>query len=180
HESRLRNHPYSQSSKTQVKTPSRQSHLSKPSPSVGDLVYLTTDRDKTRGRSRYLVTNIDKGWCFVRKFTGNQLRSLPYKVKLCACIPITNFYSDMTINPQEDSLSDDEVCTIPLSSPPDESLCVPTPHSPQIPDVIAEPPSENNMQSINYNPDPAVPADLPINSPVTTVDPAPQRPRRVH
>ena len=52
---------------------------------VGDLVYLYSDRDETRARSRYLVVSIDWEWCFIKKFSGNQLRSSSYKVKREEC-----------------------------------------------------------------------------------------------
>ena len=42
---------------------------------VGDLVYLYSDKDKSRARSRYLVVSIDGEWCFIKMFSGNQLRS---------------------------------------------------------------------------------------------------------
>ena len=48
---------------------------------VGDQVYLYSDRDRLRARSRYLVVSIDGEWCFIKKFSGNQLRSSSYKMK---------------------------------------------------------------------------------------------------
>ena len=52
---------------------------------VGDLVYLYSDRDKLRARSKYLVVSIDGEWCFIKKFSGNHLRSSSYKVKREEC-----------------------------------------------------------------------------------------------
>ena len=49
---------------------------------VGDLVYLYSDRDKSRAHDRYIIVSIDGEWCFIKKFTGSQLRSTSYKVKL--------------------------------------------------------------------------------------------------
>ena len=60
---------------------------------VGDLVYLYSDRDKSRARSRYLVVSIDGEWCFIKKFSGNQLRSSLYKVKREECYLVPNDYS---------------------------------------------------------------------------------------
>ena len=48
--------------------------------SPGTLVYHAGDRDKTRSRPRYLVTDVKGAWCEVHKLTGSQLRSKPYKV----------------------------------------------------------------------------------------------------
>ena len=52
---------------------------------VGDLVYITSDGCKTHARNRYLVVSIDGLWCNVHKFTGSQLRSTSYRVKLSEC-----------------------------------------------------------------------------------------------
>ena len=70
HENRIQNHPYSVASKhSKHKIPTSQTL------SVGDLVYLYADRDKTRARCRYLIVSIDGEWCVVKKFVGNSLRA---------------------------------------------------------------------------------------------------------
>ena len=61
---------------------------SKHSLNVGDLVYLYSDKDKSHARSRYLVVSIDGAWCYIKKFTGNQLRATSYKVKLKECYKV--------------------------------------------------------------------------------------------
>jgi hypothetical protein len=64
HKQRLDNHPHSERSKNPRKSiavPSAQNIT------VGDLVYLSTDRDKTKSRSRYLVVSVEHPWCFVKK-----------------------------------------------------------------------------------------------------------------
>ena len=71
HQARQRNHPYSERSKN-LKTLGK----SESGTNVGDLVYLPAEHDKTEPRHRYLVVSVDKPWCFVRKFSGNQLRAL--------------------------------------------------------------------------------------------------------
>ena len=55
---------------------------------VGDLVYLVSDKDKSRARDRYIVVSTDPPWCFVKKFCGSQLRASSYKVKLSECFPV--------------------------------------------------------------------------------------------
>ena len=57
---------------------------------VGDIVYLYSDRDKSRARSRYHVVSVDGEWCFVKKFSGNQLSSSSYKVKREECYLVPN------------------------------------------------------------------------------------------
>ena len=77
---RQANHPHSEKSKNPLnKEPSAPSLL------VGDIVYLHCDKSKSRARDRYIVTSIDGEWCYIKKFTGQQLRSFSYKVKLCEC-----------------------------------------------------------------------------------------------
>ena len=55
---------------------------------VGDLVYLVSDKDKSRVRDRYIVVSIDPPWWFVKKFSDSQLRASSYKVKLFECFPV--------------------------------------------------------------------------------------------
>ena len=57
--------------------------------SVGDLVYLYADKDKTHSHPRYMVSAIDQEWCFLRKFVGKQLRHNAYKVHRDDCFKIT-------------------------------------------------------------------------------------------
>ena len=60
---------------------------------VGDLVYIKSDRDKSRTGDRYIIVSIDGEWCFIKKFSGWQLRATSYKVKLAKCyaVPHTPF-----------------------------------------------------------------------------------------
>ena len=76
HDRRCANHESSQMSKSRGRpyAPSAQA-------TIGDIVYLLADRDKTRGRDRYIVTSIDGPWCSIRKFIGSQLRNTSYRVK---------------------------------------------------------------------------------------------------
>ena len=80
HTLRAQNHPSSEKSKHKSKKSATSYNID-----VGDLVYLYSDKDKSRARSRYLVVSIDGEWCFIKKFSGNQLRSSSYKVKREEC-----------------------------------------------------------------------------------------------
>jgi len=62
-----------------------------PSLRVGDLVHLVPDKDKSRARDRYIIVSTDPPWCFVKKFSGFQLRASSYKVKLSECFPVPPF-----------------------------------------------------------------------------------------
>ena len=97
---RLSNHTHSAQSKCPRGQPS-----SHPTIVVGDIVYVSSDKDKTRARSRYLVTAVDGIWCNIRKFTSTQLRSASYKVKLSDCIKVRSeipyVSPDRTAEPEE-------------------------------------------------------------------------------
>ena len=83
HTVRQKNHP------TSAKSKARGKPVSTPRLSVGDLVFLKGDRNKCKSRDKYLVVDIIKSMCKVRKFTQSQFRSKVYDVKLCECIPLT-------------------------------------------------------------------------------------------
>ncbi|CAC5408989.1 unnamed protein product [Mytilus coruscus] len=87
HEARNKNHGFSEIFKC--------SRPGRPIPdiSIGDLVYLYTDRSKTQSRDRYLVVARDGEWCFTKTFSGNQLRASSYKVKLWECYKVLNTIS---------------------------------------------------------------------------------------
>ena len=80
HEQRSTNHASSEKSKNP-----RGLVPNTPSLHVGDIVYLISDKDKFRARKRYIAVSIDFLWCFVKKFSGSQLRATSYKVKLFEC-----------------------------------------------------------------------------------------------
>ena len=75
-ESRNINHVFSETSKSR-KPPRTVQDIS-----VGDLVFLYTDKSKTQSRGRYLVVSVDGEWCLINKLVGSQLRASSYKVKL--------------------------------------------------------------------------------------------------
>jgi len=93
HQLRKSNHPYSVQSKTGHELAPQSTQVD-----VGDLVYLYSDRDKTRARNRYLVTSVDGSWCNIRKFTGAQLRNASYRVKKSECykVPCLQEYTSHT------------------------------------------------------------------------------------
>jgi len=107
---------------------------------VGDLVYITSDASKTRARDRYLVVSIDGSWCNIRKFTGYQLRSTSYRIKLSECYrvpgqikPTPNLSRRYTPDADENIDEEPAVSSVPQSP----RYVVP----PQIPEVLAAPPS---------------------------------------
>ena len=92
HSLRLGNHPASERSKAHGCSPRRAMPVQ-----VGDLVYITSDGSKTHARNRYLVVSVDGLWCNVRKFTGSQLRSTSYRVKLSECYRVPDL-TETTLN----------------------------------------------------------------------------------
>jgi hypothetical protein len=84
HQARVQNHPYSAKAKAPFQKPA-----SRVSVEVGDLVYLHNDRSKLHARDRYLVVSFEGDRCNIRKFTGSQLRSSSYRVKLVECHAVT-------------------------------------------------------------------------------------------
>ena len=127
HQTRQRNHPYSEKSKT--------SKRSTPIPQlkVGDLVYLPSDHDKTQPRNRYLVVSIDKPWCLVRKFSGNQLRASPYKVRISECHLVPNQIPQAPSGWKNDSDTEDDAADSILPAQPTNippTLSLPGPQKP--------------------------------------------------
>ena len=77
-EQRLSNHDASEKYKSRGKNEEKPPHVN-----IGDIVYLWIDRSKSKSRDRYLVLQLDDdGYIQVQKFTGSQLRSRKYRVKL--------------------------------------------------------------------------------------------------
>ena len=80
---RLANNPSSAKSKGGKPSP-----LDRITLSVGDLVYLKGERDKTKARERYIVCDIEGEWGTLRKFTKDQFRSRTYNIRLTECYKV--------------------------------------------------------------------------------------------
>ena len=115
-EIRLRNHPHSERSKAPLG-----GIAESPTVSVGDLIYLHSDRNKTVARDRYLVVSLEGNWCNVKKFRGTQLRNASYRVKRSECYKVPSTLDLPTSNASLSVPSDDEddaVPTPPVQAPP--------------------------------------------------------------
>ena len=130
HEARMSNHAYSEAAKSP-----RGVLPCAPNLSVGDLVYLYDDRNKSSARSRYLVVSLEGEWCNIRKFVGSQLRKTSYRVRQTDCylVPPSTTYSAIA-----GDISSDEDTHVPHSSCGDTTPQLPPP--PDIPVAISEPP----------------------------------------
>jgi hypothetical protein len=127
HARRLANHvPSAQSKVPHPKIPPTQDFC------VGDLVYVNSDRDKSRARNRYLVTSVDPNWLHISKFVGRQLRAHSYKVRPEECyhVPSQIPFDLRNTDPYPSSdLSDDD-------EEVDASMPVQVPVPPPIPAAI--------------------------------------------
>ena len=104
HQLRKSNHPYSERSKAPSGKTSPSTNVD-----VGDIVYVYSDRDKSKARPRYLVTDVDGIWCNIRKFIGSQLRNTSYRVKTSECFKVPNHVNcELRSTHQNSPVSDDE------------------------------------------------------------------------
>ena len=121
---------------------------------VGDLVYLHSDRNKSRARDRYLVVSLDPPFCNIKKFVGSQLRSSSYRVKLSECfrVPVTTSDPSASLRRHSDN-SADEDDLLPEPNPP--------PSPPDIPDAISAPACQGSPppQELEPPPLPGPPSD---------------------
>ena len=69
----------------------------------GSIVYINSDRDKTRRRDRYIVTEVGKESCQVQKFTGTQLRARVYTVHRADILTVKPWvFPDVEVESDED------------------------------------------------------------------------------
>ena len=103
-QSRIGNHVSSAKSKVHGRVNNRESKFS-----VGQLVYLRGDGNKTKAREKYIITSIFDEWCEIRKFTLSQFRSKSYTVRNSDCFPIstTTLDSSGPLRGQADIEDDD-------------------------------------------------------------------------
>ncbi|KAK3083239.1 hypothetical protein FSP39_017533 [Pinctada imbricata] len=169
------NHPASAFSKWKSKRAPIDQSLN-----VGDLVYLYTDRDKSKGRSRYFITAIDGEWCFIKKFAGKQLRSNSYKVKLTECYRVLCEISPSRIETRHcgEDETDDEISAEPTNT----TVLAQYHNPPDIPRTLSQPPVANEPTMLIGIPDtndPSLPEVHEIPSPPVANTPTrPTRDRR--
>ena len=102
---------------------------------VGDLSYITctSDGSKTHARNQYLVVSVDGLWCNSRKFTGSQLHSTSYRIKLSECyhvLDLTEMTSNLSRRYNTDSYPENIDEEPPTFWYVDQELaCIPTPQS---------------------------------------------------
>jgi hypothetical protein len=104
---RCQNHKYSENSKCPHPQPTSIQVIG-----IGDIVYIHNDKTKLQPRPRYIVVTLEGEWCTVRKFVGNTLRQLAYRVKLSECYKVPHNLLSQT--PISAHTPDDST---PISSP---------------------------------------------------------------
>ena len=145
------------------------------------MVYLYSERDRHHPRCRYLVTGVDGMWLQIRKFTGSQLRTLSYKVRLQDVYKVpsqvktsdrTKYFendneehqlsqTDKTIHPETCTTADKLISVTPSNEQCPASKDIPIdialppneeyPVSEDIPTEIASPPNENEPEDSDSN-----------------------------
>ena len=157
HKHRSTNHAYSEKSKNP-----RGLIANTPPLQVGDIVYLFSDKDKSRTRDRYVVVSIDTPWCFVKKFRGSQLRATSYKVKLSECysVPSSVIVSSPPSHPTLPDMNDEPPVTPAVFPAPVHPMLAP----PAPPELITIPSDEEQVPSFSSD-------DPPFNT--TSSSPAP-------
>ena len=108
HTQREQNHVYSERSKCPHSTAKDHQEIN-----IGDIVYLYVDKSKHQSRPRYLVVSIDGEWCMVRKFVGNTLRQLSYRVKRSECFKVPVDLAVPKLNPVKEEGKEEENVTAP-------------------------------------------------------------------
>ena len=103
HDQRLINHPYSMKSKAPLALPRPARSIE-----VGALFYNHSDRNKSRTRDRYIVTNVEGAFCNVRKFVSSQLSSTSYRIKKSECYHLPGDLSGTHSPRRPDDSSGDE------------------------------------------------------------------------
>jgi hypothetical protein len=172
-EQRSMNHSHSERAKTPMKTAIPSYNIR-----VGDLVYLYCDRNKSRGRDRYLVVSLDGIWCSIRKFVGKQLRSTSYRVKQVECYKV-NQYQALDYQPTYTDPVDEESPYVIESEPPRVTLpvitCAPSipPDPPDIPLEISDPDIDTDTKPTVANKSASTDTETIIT------DQRPKRPRQI-
>ena len=152
-QSRERKHPHSELAKAP-----RDIEASTPTIHVGDLVYITSDRNKSSARDRYLVASVEDRWCFIRKFSGHQLGASSYKVKLSECYLVPNARPTTEAPPQHhdtrDFESDEHTPTVSFDEVPQTTLTIATPL--EVP--VLPTPTDERVAEIDTPGTPTIPA----------------------
>ena len=155
------------SHQSSAKFKARGKSLVTPSVSVGQLVYINSDREKTKPRERYIVREVGPEICKVQKFVGSQLRSRIYDASTqdITTVPAWGNHVDIAHEVSSDEESVASMDTRPVSS--DEASHSATDDQEEDTDEDVAPVIENPVV-VPENPvvhgNPVVPEDQPRRS----------------
>ena len=172
----IANHTHSEKAKAPISRRCPTNHII-----VGDLVYLFSDRNKTRARNRYLVVEVTGTFCNIRKFAGSQLRSTSYSLKTSDCYRVPSIVTDFrpsTVNSDTDSSSDEALPAQPVPPPPSPPVipsAISTPATQEVPDINL--PTDQYEPFEDSSPDPVL--DSPTTGNNSDTCPLPRRSTRV-
>ena len=167
HAQRLRNHPASEKSKAAGSV-----LPVSPAMQVGDLVYITSDSSKTCARDRYLVVSVDGLWCNIRKFTGSQLRSTSYRVKLTECYRVPDQTASIPHLAHKCCSTDDSSSIDEELPPTTPSLSSQPQPPPPVPIELSEPRDQQNSPGSieEHQPSGLDPPVFPVTPPLSLTD----------
>ena len=136
---RIANHEHSQKSKAHNKP-----FHPRPNLKVGSLVYLYTDRDKTKARPRYLVTSLSGDWCKLRRFTTTLIGIREYDARIEECYQVPHIDDRILAEPKDEDSDSEDIFNYPQSKPTPSNI-VKTPTTKPTSD------NENFMSDENTN-----------------------------
>ena len=135
------------------------------------LVYLFSDKDKSRVRDRYIVVSTDPPppppLCFMKKFSGFQLRASSYTVKLSECFPVPPSVV-VSNHPGPPAYQDKDEELLPVT-PAAPSAPVQPMLSPPAPPELTTVPSDDEQSSSLASSDTTL--DAPFDTPSTAFVP---------
>ena len=110
-------------------------------------MYVKSDRDKLRSRHCYITVSIDGEWCFIKKFSGSQLKATSYKVKLAECYTVPHTLPPPSYQSVFPTLDEDDCEEIPEQPQPcQQPSAQPDLLRPPSPDPSASTPNQAEQQ----------------------------------
>ena len=158
HDRAVKNNTASAKSKAHGRPPRHAQSIS-----VGDLVYLFSERDKHLGRARYIVVSIEGEWCSIRKFANTTLSNSAYRVRISEIYKVVSTVPEPSLRQQA---SDDDDPPPDLVPQPLSSVATPPPIS-AVP--VHEPVPSQQVPEFSSTVEPGLPDTVPDNIVSTSV-----------
>lgn len=160
---RKANHHCSAKSKANGRLP-----LPSPKVSIGNIVYLYSDRDKTAPRQRYIITEIcNNGNLKLRKFTSHLFQSKIYEVKPNEIFTVPQYYPRYLPDISQDTSDDESDYSCSTSDDENSRLHGPVEN--------LDTPDNDHVEN---PPGPILPVDVPVDVPPAELVVPQNNPRR--